>query len=104
MARTLKALKRVTPPPWGFGDRLRLIRRHLKLTQAETAARLEVGLPAYAAWEAGQSKPADLTVMAVRLETVLGVDRAWWLGWADMDGPGATVKITSRYSSLPQAA
>lgn len=70
-------------PKFGFGDRLRVVRRELGLTQAEMAIRIGSGLKAYSAWESGQSKPADLPAAAEHLEQVTGIDRGWWLGWGD---------------------
>lgn len=70
-------------PRWGFGDRLRLVRRDLGLTQAEMAIRVGVGLKAYSAWESGASRPADPPKTAEHLEAVTGIDRTWWLGWGE---------------------
>lgn len=70
-------------PKFGFGDRLRLVRRDLGLTQAEMAIRIGCGLKAYSAWESGQSRPADLPSTAEHLEEVTGIERSWWLGWGE---------------------
>ena len=76
-------LGRRPAPRWGFGDRLRLVRRDLGLTQAEMADRIGVGLKAYSAWESGASRPADLPRTAEHLQETTGIDRTWWLGWGD---------------------
>lgn len=47
-------------PRFGFGDRLRLVRRDLGVTQAEMAMKVGVGLKAYSAWESGQFEVAQL--------------------------------------------
>lgn len=68
-------------PQWGLEDRLRKIRRDMRLTQAEIAEQLEVGLKAYSAWEAGTNAPGDVLALAVKLEKVTGVPRQWTIGW-----------------------
>ncbi len=53
------------------------------------AIRICVGLKSYSSWESGQARPADLAERAVLLEEATGVERTWWLGWADNGkGPG----------------
>jgi transcriptional regulator with XRE-family HTH domain len=80
-------------PTWGFGDRLRLVRRDLGLSQAEMSIRIGVGAKSYSSWESGQARPADLPAMAETLEAATGVDRAWWLGWADGGSDGEGTKV-----------
>jgi len=43
---------------------------------------------AYSSWESGQARPADMVERAELLEGSTGIERAWWLGWADDKGPG----------------
>ena len=73
-------------PRWTFGDRARRVRRDMGLSQQQMADALRVGLKAYSAWESGKNVP-NLTDIAVRFERVSGVPRAWFLGWADENGP-----------------
>ncbi|MDN5751517.1 MAG: helix-turn-helix domain-containing protein, partial [Pseudonocardia sp.] len=70
-------------PQWTLDDRLRKVRRLLKLEQREMAERLEVGRQAYAAWEAGRSTPRDIVALARRVELLAGVPAAWTLGVLD---------------------
>jgi len=70
-------------PQWTFADRLRKVRRDRKLTIDQMAETLKVGVKAYGAWEAGRNTPSDIANLAVRLERVTGVPRAWFLGWVD---------------------
>jgi transcriptional regulator with XRE-family HTH domain len=90
MTPALKASPRPAPR-FGFGDRLRLVRREMGLSQAEMAIRIGVGGKAYSAWESGQARPADLPARALQLENITGIARSWWLGWDDLpptDGDG----------------
>jgi transcriptional regulator with XRE-family HTH domain len=78
--------QRRLPPAWKLGDRLRLVRRELRLSQAEMAALIDVGAKSYGAWESGTNAPSDIVGLADRLERATGIDRGWWLGW-DGDEP-----------------
>lgn len=91
-------------PRFGFGDRLRLVRRDLGLTQAEMAIRVGVGLKAYSAWESGQSRPADLPATAEHLEGITGIDRSWWLGWGEGSAPSPQPPGLPRMDSNHQPA
>lgn len=75
------------PSAWTFADRVRKVRRELKLTQADFAALIGVGDKAYAAWESGANEPRDLVHAAETLEARTGYDRRWWLGWLDAEIP-----------------
>ena len=92
-------------PVWTFADRVRKARRSTGMTQAAFAQALGVGDKAYAAWESGANEPEHLHLIAERLETVVGWDKAWFLGWADEstprpDGPGGGGR--ARRDSNPQ--
>lgn len=67
-------------PEWNFADRLRKIRRDRHLTQEEFAERLGVKPVTFSAWEAGRSRPHDITEIAQTIERVFGVPAAWTLG------------------------
>lgn len=95
MTPALKAARRPAPR-FGFGDRLRLVRREMGLSQAEMAIRIGVGGKAYAAWESGQSRPADLPQRALQLETLTGIERGWWLGWDETPPSGGDPAETGR--------
>ena len=41
-----------------IGDRLRTLREHAKIGQAEVAAALDVSIPTVSEWESGKKKPA----------------------------------------------
>lgn len=96
MSYALKVDARRQPPVWGFGDRLRAVRREDGVTQAEMALKLGVGLKAYSAWESGASRPADMVRTAEMLEERTGIARSWWLGWDEMPGSDA---FNSRWNS-----
>lgn len=66
---------------WGFGDRIRKIRRDIAhKSQAQMADALGVSQKVYAAWESGRSRPADIVAAARRIEAVFGVAASWTLG------------------------
>ena len=98
---TAAALRTPTRPAprFGFGDRLRLVRRDLGKTQAEMAMHVGAGLKSYSSWESGQSRPADLADWAERLELRTGIGRAWWLGWGE--GDAASISSSDGYASYP---
>jgi transcriptional regulator with XRE-family HTH domain len=73
-------------PEWTFAERLRKVRRDLKWTQADMAARLDVKASTYEAWETGRNKP-DIAELAEKLEAVTGITRLWFVGWADAGNP-----------------
>lgn len=74
-------------PEWTFAERLRKVRRDLKWTQDKMADLLDVKRSTYEAWETGRNKP-DVAELAERLETITGVSRLWFVGWADAGFPG----------------
>lgn len=74
-------------PVWSFADRVRKVRRDMKVTQAKFAAMLDIGEKRYAAWESGINEPEDLPAICVRLQEVTGWPREWFLGWADGSVP-----------------
>jgi transcriptional regulator with XRE-family HTH domain len=71
-----------------FGDRLRRIRRHLKLSQGEFSARIGEGEKALASWEAGNREPRSAVAVAKRIELAFGVPAAWVLGLEMPTAPG----------------
>lgn len=69
-------------PEWTFAERLRKVRRELRVNQETMADRLGVKASTYGAWETGRNKP-DLAELAPQLEAVTGISRTWFLGWTD---------------------
>lgn len=67
-------------PEWDLADRLRKIRRDRHMTQEEFAHELGVKPVTFSAWEAGRSKPHDVTEIALQIERLYGVPAAWTLG------------------------
>jgi len=67
-------------PEWNLADRLRKIRRDRKLTQEQIAAELGIKAVTWSAWEAGRTRPHDITGLAVAIERRYGVPAAWTLG------------------------
>jgi len=89
--------RRKKPPAIKLGDRTRVVRREMGLTQAEFAAELANYLPtvkdrAYGAWEAGINEPENKAEVCVALEAMTGYPREWFMGWGEPaeapDGPG----------------
>lgn len=71
-------------PVFAFGDRVRKIRRDLRMNQEQFAGLLDVGVGdrAIAAWESGRSKPDDILLVANRIELVTGIPAPWVLGYS----------------------
>jgi DNA-binding XRE family transcriptional regulator len=69
-------------PEWTFGDKVRKVRRELKLTQADFAGRLGVKENTYNAWETGRNTPnlKDAQQVAKRLRLMCGIPEWWILG------------------------
>lgn len=82
-------------PVWTFAERARKVRRDLGYTQEQMSVKLGVGLKAYSAWESGKNTPANLSEIAERFERASGVNRVWFLGWADGPQP-PTSTVQSR--------
>ncbi|MSZ77758.1 MAG: helix-turn-helix domain-containing protein [Actinobacteria bacterium] len=94
-------------PPDEFGDRVRRIRRTLRISQTEFAARIDEGEKALASWEAGTREPRALVAVAKRIELAFGVPATWILGLDDQTptpgapGPG-TAASNGEEVSLPR--
>lgn len=67
-------------PEWTLADRLRKIRRDRHMTQEDFAQELGVKAVTLGGWEAGHSKPKDVTDVAHQIERRFGVPAAWTLG------------------------
>lgn len=79
----VQRVERRPAPQWSIGDRIRLVRRDMNMSQAEFAELLGIGAKALSAWESGYNRPGDVATLAVQLERVTGVDRMWFMGWGD---------------------
>lgn len=80
-------------PRFEFCDRIRKLRRSVAhMSQGEMAATLGVTRQAYAAWEAGTTKPGDIVGIARRIEDHWPdrVSAAWMLGVDDDPTPPPT--------------
>lgn len=75
---TMTAFGRV--PTWGFGDRIRKIRRELGMSQAAFASALDVGEKAVASWESGRTTPDDLVALANKIQGQWDYSAAWLAG------------------------
>lgn len=75
-------------PRLTFGDRVRLIRRELQLSQEQLASRLGVKKVTLGAWEVGRNEPSDLIATAKRIQLATGVPASWIVGLDDPDGGG----------------
>lgn len=85
-------------PEWTFGERLRKVRREMRLNQEDMSARLDVKRSTYEAWETGRNKP-DVIELAPRLEEITGISRLWFLGWeGSATGPNGPAGTNSRVS------
>jgi transcriptional regulator with XRE-family HTH domain len=77
-----------TPPQFGFGDRLRLVRRDNGWTQERMAQVLtehgyRVGKTTLGAWELGVGEPDRILNLAAALQAITGYPQVWWLGIDD---------------------
>lgn len=91
-------------PVWTFADRIRKVRRDMKLTQGKFAALLGVGEKRYAAWESGINGPDDPRAICEKLEEVTGIPREWFMGWAEGPlGPADALRPRSDSNRRPIA-
>jgi len=109
MSINITQMPRKVPPKITLGDRTRIVRRELGLTQAEFAAELAKYLPsvkdrAYGAWEAGINEPENKVEVCEALEKMTGYPREWFLGWTDNQGPTpGELPGTLRFGNLQSA-
>ncbi len=92
MSTVLQFPTRKRPPRLKLGDRTRVVRREMGLSQAAFAAKLAEYLPtvkakAYGAWEAGINEPDNKEDVCVALEEMTGYPRTWFMGWDDSNAP-----------------
>lgn len=88
-------------PEWTDGDKLRKVRRHLKLSQEEFAERLQVNPSTYMAWESDRNHVKDLRTIARRIKAMAGTPLWWWFDTepptGDDNGPGGAPSRTRTY-------
>lgn len=72
-----------------FGDRLRMLRKHLDLTTDEIGVRCTIPGPTWSSWENG-AKPRRMDERVEQISEALGVDRAW-LMWGVRTGSRCTL-------------
>jgi transcriptional regulator with XRE-family HTH domain len=77
-------------PEFTISDRLRKIRRDLRMTQEEFADLLGVKPERYGAWEAGRNRPEEPVETAKLIEERTGVPAWWTLGVSIATGPPPT--------------
>ncbi len=86
-------------PEWTDGDKLRKVRRHLKLSQEEFAERLQVNASTYMAWESDRNRIKDLKTIARRIKVLSGTPLWWWFDTerpsTPPSGPGGGGGLTS---------
>jgi transcriptional regulator with XRE-family HTH domain len=104
MTMNVTALPKRRPPEITVGDRARIVRRAMHLSQEAFAHALSnyipVGAKAYAAWEAGTNEPGNVPALCNALEQYTGYPREWFLGWwVETPDPGnSQQELRSGYS------
>lgn len=84
-----------TPEP-SFGDRLRMIRRHMKLSQAEFADLIGESRKNIGTWESDYALPRYLVAVCKKVELATRVPSHWLLGLAQ-----ASESLPPSAASLP---
>lgn len=74
-------------PEWTDGDKLRKVRRHLGMTQAEFARALQVNPITYSGWESDRNRIKDLRAIARRIKAMTGTPLWWWFDTERPDRP-----------------
>lgn len=78
-----------TPTPT-LGDRLRMVRRALSLSQAQFAELIGESRKNYATWESDASAPRQLVAVAQKIENATQVPASWVLG---INSPGPDLNV-----------
>ena len=71
-------------PKWEWADRVRRVRRDMRMSQDAFAEFLGIGAKRLGAWESGASEPQDKVEVAQLIEAKTGVPATWMLG---LDSP-----------------
>ena len=64
-----------------FAERLKILRKQVKLTQAQIAEKLDISQQAYASWERGVKKPTQENL--VKIAQILNVSVDYLVGNSD---------------------
>lgn len=64
-----------------FAERLKILRKQVKLTQAQIAEKLDISQQAYASWERGAKKPTQENL--VKIAQILNVSVDYLVGNSD---------------------
>ena len=75
-----------TPQP-SFGDRLRMVRRGMKMSQAQFAELIGDSSKNVATWEADKSLPRHLVAVCKKIELAARVPSEWLLGLHQQSAP-----------------
>lgn len=65
-------------PEWTDGDKLRKVRLHMGMTQADFAEALQVNAVTYSGWESDRNRIKDLKTIARRIKVLSGTPLWWW--------------------------
>lgn len=82
----MASTEQVPIPQWTFGDRVRKVRRELRWSQRDLAAKLTdalgrpVSTKSVGAWEADLNLPQHLVDIAQALQDITGIPASWILG------------------------
>lgn len=93
-----------TPPEWTLGERIRKVRREVKMKQEDFATLIGVGSKALASWELDNRKPEDLLRVARSIEKRTGFPAAWvLLGDDPMNAPEPPALVDATESRLGES-
>ena len=91
-------------PEWTDGDKLRKVRRHLKMTQEQFATALQVNPITYGAWESDRNRITDMKAIARRIKAMTGTPLWWWFDTERPDdGPNGDDGCPQQGSNLRPA-
>lgn len=67
-------------PDWTLGDRIRMARGMVDMTQGAFATAIKVAEGSLAAWETDRSQPRNVVAVAKRIEMLTSIPASWILG------------------------
>ena len=80
-----------------FAERLKTLRKQVKLTQAQIAEKLNISQQAYASWERGTKKPTQENL--VKIAQVLNVSVDYLVGNLEEDDELDNIELLFRMNS-----